>query len=338
MEIIYIDRLTFEGKTRIKLQFQFDNELIEAVKKLPGILWEEDPGFRHLPDMAHPTTYLRKAFQSKYRVTYIKKTMDSTWPNNQRVFCQDKTKGSTEPDNKRFDSREKSRDSTKTNNQRVFNRDKTKHLTETTNQRVFCQEIVSEDRIYIKFRFNPEIIALVKTLDRYYWHQERKIWSIKGGNKNHWMFLKLMLANNFKPIAKDLYYAIKIKSKTNSSKSKKTDLPLKLVNYMLLRNYSSRTIKIYKDHLGRFLNHWQEDELKGLSSERIAEFVHSIISASNYSRSYQNQMINAIKLYLRIMQNRNLDALDLPRPKKEKKLPVVLSRDEIKLVITKPTI
>jgi len=300
MKTIYIDRVTLQGKTRIKLQFQFDHELIMAIKKLPGILWKEDPGYWHLPDMEHPITYIRKTFQSKYRVTYLQKTKDYTWTNNQRVFNQEKTIDSTE----------------------------------TNNQRVFYHEVVTEDRIYIKFRFNPEVIALIKTLDKYYWHPGRKIWSIKGGKKNHWMFVKVMLANNFKPIAKDIYHTIETKSKQNPSKPKSTDLPLKLVNYMVLKSYSPRTMKIYKDHLIVFLNHWKEDELNDLSSERITEFVHSVISTSNYSRSYQNQMINAIKLYLRVMQNRKLDALDLPRPKKERKLPVVLSRDEIKLIIT----
>ena len=33
------------------------------------------------------------------------------------------------------------------------------------------------------------------------------------------------------------------------------------------------------------------------------------------------------------MQNRKLDRSDIPRPKKDKKLPIVLSRDEIKLII-----
>ena len=282
MKTIFIDRVIIEGKDRIKLQFKFDHELVKDIKKLPGINWDADLRYWHLPDMEHPITYLRKSLQSKYRVTY----------------------------------QEKVRDYTRTNNQLVF-----------------YQEVSSEDRIYLKFDFNPEIIDLIKTLDNYYWHSGRKIWSIKGGKKNHWMFIKVMLANNFKPIAKDIYNTFETKKKPNPYKFTNTDLPHKLMNYMVLKNYSQRTIKIYKGHLSVFLKNWNKDEIKHLSSERITEFVQSIMSATNYSRSYQNQMINAIKLYLRVMQNRKLDSSDLPRPKKEKKLPIVLSRDEIKLII-----
>ena len=134
MKTIFIDRVIIKGKDRIKLQFKFDHELVKDIKKLPGINWDADLRYWHLPDMEHPITYLRKSLQSKYRVTY----------------------------------QEKVRDYTRTNSQLVF-----------------YQEVSSEDRIYLKFEFNREIIDLIKTLDNYYWHSGRKIWSIKGGKKNH---------------------------------------------------------------------------------------------------------------------------------------------------------
>jgi len=283
MKGLFIDKVKVEGADRIKLTFKFDPELIRDIKKLPGILWDADLRYWHLPDMEHPITYLRKIFHSKYRVSY-------------------------QEDNRQ--------------------------IARTGNQEIFYQEVQIEDRIYLKFDYNPEIINLIKTLDVYCWHSGRKIWSIKGGKRNHWMFMRIMLANKFNPIAKDFYITHKTKDRPELYKIRNTDLPSKLMNYMVLKNYSQRTIRIYKDHLSVFLNHWKENEIKDLSSEKIAEFVYSILSATNYSRSYQNQMINAIKLYFRVLQNRTLDRIDLPRPKKEKKLPIVFSRDEIKLIIT----
>ena len=282
MKTIFINRIKIKGKDRIKLQFKFDPELVNEIKKLPDVKWDSDHKYWHLPDMEHPITYLRKTFKSKYRIYY---------------------------------------------------QDDSKIQTATNNNLIYYQEVSSEDRIYIKFEYNTEIIDLIKTLDDYHWHSGRKLWSIKGGKKNLWMFINVMLANNFKPLVAAIYHNLEPKKKRNPYNYDNNKLPQKLMNYMVLKNYSQRTIRIYKDHISFFLKNWKEDEIQDLSSEKIAEFVQSTMSETNYSRSYQNQMINAIKLYFRVIQNRKLDSSDIPRPKKDKKLPIVLSRDEIKLII-----
>jgi len=200
-------------------------------------------------------------------------------------------------------------------------------------QQIYYQEIHSEDRIYLKFDYNSNIIELIKTLDEYYWHGGRKIWSIRGGEKSLRIFIKVMLVNNIKPIAADIYQSKEPKQKLNPYKFGKSELPEKLMNYMVLKNYSERTIRIYKDHILVFLQTLNEDKAKDLTAENITEYVQSVMSKTNYSRSYQNQLINALKLYYRVMQNRKLDSIDLPRPIKDKKYPIVLSRDEIILLI-----
>lgn len=283
MKTIFIKKVKIEGKDRIKLQFKFDPEVIMDIKRLSGIKWDSDLRYWHIPDMEHPVTFMRKALQSKYRITY---------------------------------------------------QDYVKNTTSTKNQHVYYQEVPAEERIYITFIYNAEIIDLIKTLDDYCWHSGRKIWSIKGGKKNRWMFITVMVANSYKPLAAEIYHSQLPKKRRNPYKFTNTDLPQKLMNYMILKNYSQRTIRIYTYHIGVFLKNWEEDDIQDISPERISEFVQSVMSVNNYSRSYQNQMINAIKLYFRVMQNRKLDCSDIPRPKIEKKLPVVLSRDEIKLIIT----
>jgi len=67
--------------------------------------------------------------------------------------------------------------------------------------------------------------------------------------------------------------------------------------------------------------------------EQINEYIYNHVTQGKYSRSYQNQLINAIKLYYKVMHDKNLENNTLPRPKNEKKLPVILSRNEIKSLI-----
>jgi site-specific recombinase XerD len=191
----------------------------------------------------------------------------------------------------------------------------------------------SEDRIYVKFFYNVEIIDLLKTLDGSYWHSGIKLWSIKGGKKNLWIFINAMMSKGFKPITGDFYHKKGSLIKSNVYKFNNQVLPQKLTNFMVLKNYSQHTIRIYTDHIKSFLDNWEGNEIKELTTENITNYVQSTLTQTNYSRSYQNQMINAIKLYYRVIQNRKLDQLELPRPLKEKKLPIILSRDEIRSII-----
>lgn len=53
----------------------------------------------------------------------------------------------------------------------------------------------------------------------------------------------------------------------------------------------------------------------------------------NYSRSSQNQHINAIKFYLEKVLNNEKKVYCIDRPRKEKTLPVVLSKNEIQSIL-----
>lgn len=203
-----------------------------------------------------------------------------------------------------------------------------------TDNLIFYQEVQSEDRIYIRFDYNIEVIDLIKTLDGHYWHSGKKLWSIDGGRNNLRIFINTLINRDYKPIAVDIYRPDKIISKLNTYKSSNQVLPQELMNYLILKNYSKNTIRIYTEHICLFLEKCKQDNISELKADELTKYVQSRMTQTNYSRSYQNQMINAIKLYFRVMLNRDITKLELPRPKKEKRLPIVFSRDEIKSIIT----
>jgi site-specific recombinase XerD len=283
MKTILIERIKLAGSDRIRLDFRYDREMIEEVKKLPNVRWSPEFRYWHIPDMEHPTTFLRKYLRSGYRIAYKENDNESR--------------------------------------------------SAVDNPLLYYQEVPSEDRIYLKFEYDPDIIDVIKTLDGYQWHIGIKTWSIKGGKENLSSMVKVMMASNVIPIAANLHREKENKSYRNPYKIKGFDLPEKLMNYMIVKNYSERTIRIYTDHLGVFLASLSEEEIKDLTIEKMTRFIHSMMEKTNYSRSYQNQMINAIKLYYRVMMNKKLESSELPRPRKEKKLPIVLSREDMIKII-----
>jgi integrase/recombinase XerD len=196
---------------------------------------------------------------------------------------------------------------------------------------IYYQEVNEEDRIYLKFGYNEDLIRLVKTLDGHYWHKYIKLWSIKGGNHNLEIFRRVLLKNNYRPISSTIYQPAERSGYIQDNQS--GNVPGKVINYMILRNYSHHTIKAYESLISRFLKNWDNGQVENLSTDQINEYIHDLVTDNNYSWSFQNQMINAIKLYYKVMFGRLSEDLEVPRPKKDKKLPIVLSSEEVSSII-----
>ena len=70
-----------------------------------------------------------------------------------------------------------------------------------------------------------------------------------------------------------------------------------------------------------------------ITEKDILKFNTDYIMANRYSYTYQNQAINAIKLFYRNHGSSQLIPEDLERPKKSKKLPDVMAIEEVKLTL-----
>jgi len=108
-------------------------------------------------------------------------------------------------------------------------------------------------------------------------------------------------------------------------------------NYMNYRRYSGNTIKTYSDALEVFFRFFQNKKLESLTIEDIIHFNNDYILRKNLSSSYQNQVINAIKLFYRNRINKTMDVDFIQRPRREKRLPNVLSKEEVKAILEAPT-
>lgn len=108
-------------------------------------------------------------------------------------------------------------------------------------------------------------------------------------------------------------------------------------NYMNYRRYSENTIKTYSDALEIFFKFFPNKRMESLTIEDIIQFNNDYILRKNLSSSYQNQVINAIKLFYRNRFNKTMEVDFIQRPRREKRLPNVLSKKEVKAILEAPT-
>jgi len=107
-------------------------------------------------------------------------------------------------------------------------------------------------------------------------------------------------------------------------------------SYLNYRRYSKNTIKTYSDALQSFFKFHATENIEQLTIEHLIKFNNEHILKNSYSASYQNQVINAIKLFYRNRFNRKMEVDFIERPRREKRLPYVLSKSEVKTILDSP--
>ncbi len=96
---------------------------------------------------------------------------------------------------------------------------------------------------------------------------------------------------------------------------------------MQVRNYSPRTINAYVSLLAGLGRYYQSSPGE-LSTQQFKDYLAFRVQTQKVSVSTVNQLIGAWKLLQTDVLNREWEDFMVKRPRKEKKLPVVLSRSE----------
>jgi integrase/recombinase XerD len=118
-----------------------------------------------------------------------------------------------------------------------------------------------------------------------------------------------------------------------TSKGTATKLPDGYLEKLEQKRYSGQTIRTYTGYFRDFLTYFQGRKLDDITVEDINQYILGLIRDRDISLSQQNQRINAIKFYYEKVLGREREFYHIERPKKERKLPTVLSREEVKLLL-----
>lgn len=183
----------------------------------------------------------------------------------------------------------------------------------------------NKQQIIIDFAYDEELISLVKTIPGRRWSQIFKHWyvpysenalkSIKNTlkkydvdssdfNKNFYLDHS-KLPNKYKTLTR--YYS----------------------KYLSGKRYSKSTIDSYSFLVIDFLTYNKSMELNELTLRQVELYIEDVFLKRKYSISTQRQLVSALKLFKSFCPEVGFDALELERPKKDRKLPVVLSKEEI---------
>jgi integrase/recombinase XerD len=165
-------------------------------------------------------------------------------------------------------------------------------------------------RISVGFEKNIELIARIKTIEGSRWSQSLGVWHIPDTEENRLRF-KLPLHSISTPSQEGILQIEKFKQ------------------WLLSKRYSPSTIKTYSEALKSFLIFYREKPVAEITNQDVIIYNNEYILKNNLSASYQNQIVNAIKLFFQTIRETKMLVDKIHRPKRSKLLPNVLSKEEI---------
>jgi site-specific recombinase XerD len=107
-----------------------------------------------------------------------------------------------------------------------------------------------------------------------------------------------------------------------------TPLRQRFTEDLQLRNYAPGTVRAYVEHVARLAVHFQRSPEK-LTEEDVRSYLLFLAREHRYSWSHYNVIVCALRFLYRVTLARDWPLKHVPYAKRPKKLPSVLSRDEV---------
>jgi integrase/recombinase XerD len=169
-------------------------------------------------------------------------------------------------------------------------------------------------RIAIFFEKNQDWIDRIKLQEGSRWSQKLGVWHLPDTFENRQLF-KIFTSPTLLPSLEGILQIEKFK------------------HWLLSRRYSDRTITTYTEALKTFLTFYNQKPVAEIDNDDVIRYNNEYILNNNLSASYQNQIVNAIKLFFTTVRETKMDIDKIHRPKRDKLLPNVLSKEEVKMIL-----
>ena len=109
------------------------------------------------------------------------------------------------------------------------------------------------------------------------------------------------------------------------------ELRKKMLRRMELKDYSKRTVQIYMYQMEKYVRYFGKSP-DSLGKEEIERYLHYLYE-QNVSRSAMTQAYSSLKFFYTECLERTWESDKILRPKSNKKLPVVLSPQEVRNIL-----
>lgn len=186
----------------------------------------------------------------------------------------------------------------------------------------------NDDRIRVKFRFRRDLVEKIRKVEGRFWWQESKYWTVPNTKNTIQNLYEVFQGEQI--IIKDGLSVVPecTNSQPEIDRTEDTQILLSLDRELKVRSYSPKTRRAYCNQIKAFLL-FNSGSLLEVTEKQILDYLFYLADEKQVSESYIDQTVSAIKFLYNVVLKTPRIVAEVPRPRREHKLPAVLSRDEI---------
>jgi len=186
--------------------------------------------------------------------------------------------------------------------------------------------------LIVHLPYSPDHVAKIKTMAGRQWHAKGRYWTVPKGDKTLSILLGLFPGKHV-----DVDPALEVVNARDKGKSSSSVLVPVLADLraaLQARHYSRRTEQAYGHWVARFLHFHQDCPPAEMAEPDINRFLTHLALHEKVSASTQNQALAAVLFLYRHVIGRDMGDLgEVIRARKPERLPVVMTREEVKAVL-----
>lgn len=216
-------------------------------------------------------------------------------------------------------------------------------MNKSSQKTVTLKHLLIHERKQIGLQFYPDKVVnlIVKSLPNVKWSDQFSMVYIENTKKNlneifkqfkgiAWVngqhfFNSKVLKNGNENLNLDSY-------REKQKKEEAISCPENFLQKLELKKYASNTSRVYISMFEYFMRYHKGEELLSIDENDIRKYLQVLVQEGK-SNSYINQMVNSIKFYYEVVEGMPNRFYDIERPRKEEKLPKVISKEEVKAII-----
>lgn len=315
---IIITLFDFQNEQRIAIrQTQFDSTMPVKMKQISGARWSPEHRFWHIPYTPESWELLKSVF-TDYEI--IRETLSSTDPKKAR-YKEETPQLSPAP--------------------RTDSKPANLHPGILRPGNAIGISVYPGNEQYLALNLPPDLVpqhlTTVKNIHGRRWNPEYKVWEIPYTKLTIRFLMKYFVGNllqwGFSP-SEDRPERLDELERTYAQPDKVVPAKFEaavtaLEQTLLLKRYSWRTIKSYKNCFRQFIKHYDEIKPSEITRRQINDYLAAMIKERQISASHQSQIMSAIKMFYAAVINQEEKVKNLFQPKPEKKLPNVFLEEEV---------
>ncbi|WP_420322201.1 site-specific tyrosine recombinase/integron integrase [Flagellimonas sp.] len=197
--------------------------------------------------------------------------------------------------------------------------------------------IGGKKKIGLQFKSDRVIQALIEQLPHAIWSNDFNMYHLPNTKQNldlifktfkgevwingNFFFVDRKSINEIKPIDVQWF-------RVRELHPDRKRCPEAYLSKLEILRYSNNTVRAYVNCFEAFINYYHESNPLEIDENEIREYLKVLIRQGK-SNSYVNQVLNSIKFYYEVVNGMPNRFYSIERPRKEKRLPEVLSKEEI---------